>query len=483
MKNMNQTMKDALTQIIGNERISDEEQVLSSYSGVYPPSLVVWPISTQEVAKIVKWANENSVSLVPVSSAGPKLRRSSLPKVKDTIVLDMSRMSKILRIDRTNKVVMVEPGVTYDLLISELKKEGLRPLMPFLPKASKSVLASCLDREPITTPRFHWDTTDPLLCTETVFGTGDIFRTGTAAGPGTLEEQWESGQAQKNPQGPSQFDPFRLIQGSQGTIGIVTWISMKCEMLPDAQKFLLAQADDLTTLQDFNYTLFRRRLPDEHLMLNSTALSAALDSKRNLPPWTLILGVSGHGEISDEELEYRLGDIEDIARETNVKLEENLKDVKSSEIQSLLNRASEVPYWKVSVKGECQEVMFTTTLDRVQEFYNIFQEVAEEIGFPSDQIGAYAQPTNQGTNTYVGFDIYYSLHEDDSTKKVTTLLSKGQKKLLDEGAYFSRPYGVITDTVFEEASPLTIDAMKRVKAIFDPNNVLNPGTLCFKEVP
>jgi FAD/FMN-containing dehydrogenase len=66
---------------------------------------------------------------------------------------------------------------------------------------------------------------------------------------------------------------------------------------------------------------------------------------------------------------------------------------------------------------------------------------------------------------------------------VITLLGKGQKKLLDAGAYFSRPYGIITDAVFEKASPLTVDAMKRVKAIFDPNNVLNPGTLCFKEVP
>ncbi|TFG94121.1 FAD-binding oxidoreductase, partial [Candidatus Thorarchaeota archaeon] len=213
MKNMNQTMKDALTQITGIERISDEENILSSYSGVFPPTLVVWPISTEEIAKIVKWANENSISLVPISSAGPKLRRSSLPKVEGAVVLDMSKMQNILRIDATNKVAMIEPGVTYDHLIAELKKNGLRPLMPLLPKASKSVLTSCLDREPITTPRFHWDTPDPLLCTETVFGTGDIFRTGTAAGPGTLEEQWKSGQAQKNPQGPSQFDPFRLIQG------------------------------------------------------------------------------------------------------------------------------------------------------------------------------------------------------------------------------------------------------------------------------
>ncbi|TFG31771.1 FAD-binding oxidoreductase [Candidatus Thorarchaeota archaeon] len=480
---MNQTMKDAMIQITGNDRVSDEENVLSQYSGNYPPSLVVWPITTEEVVNIVKWANENSVALVPTSSLGPKLRGSSLPKVENAIVVDLSKMNQILRIDSTNKVAMIEPGVTYDELIHTLKLAGLRPLMPFLPKGSKSVLASCLDREPITIPRFHWDTPDPLLCTETVFGTGDIFRTGAAAGPGTLEEQWEAGQAQKNPMGPSQFDPYRLVQGAQGTIGIVTWISMKCEKLPEIQKFFLAQADDLGDFQEFNYALFRRRLPDEHFMLNSTALSAALGEKKLLSPWILILGVSGHGDIADEELDYRIGDIKDIARESNVKLEENLKDVKSSEIEALLNRASEVPYWKIRAKGECQEVMFTTTLDRVQEFYHVFHEVAREIGFPLDQIGAYVQPMNQGTNTHVGFDLYYTLGEDDSTEKVIMLLSRGQKKLLDEGAYFSRPYGVIIDAVFEKGSPLTVDAMKRVKSIFDPNNILNPGTLCFKEVP
>jgi FAD/FMN-containing dehydrogenase len=125
--------------------------------------------------------------------------------------------------------------------------------------------------------------------------------------------------------------------------------------------------------------------------------------------------------------------------------------------------------------------MFTTTLDRVQEFYSMFCNVAEECAFPVDQIGAYVQPMNQGTNTHVGLDIYY--HPDEETESATSLLVKGQRKLLDEGAYFSRPYGVITDAVFEKASPMTVTAMKRVKAIFDPNNILNPGTLCFKEVP
>lgn len=480
---MNVAMKDAMVQITGSDRVSDDENLLSIYSGEWPPSLIVWPISTDEVVKIVKWANKSAVALVPVSSGYPKIRGSSKPKVPNTIIVDLSKMNKILRVDTTNKVVMIEPGVSYSQLAKELKKNGLRPLFPLLPKWSRSVLTGCLDREPITTPRFHWDASDPLLCTETVFGTGDVLRTGAAAGPGTLEEQWESGQAQKNPQGPSQFDPFRLVQGSQGTIGIVTWISMKCEMLPEAQEFLLAQADDLDAFQDFNYALLRRRLVDEHFMLNSASMATALSSKKKLPNWTLILGVSGHGTIADEELEYRLGDIKDIADDANIKLEQNLTNVKTSEIENLLNRVGEDLYWKLKAKGECREVMFTTTLDRAQEFYDLFQEEAKIVGFPLEQIGAYVQPMVQGTNVHIGFDLYFGLGDEISVETVFTLLAKGQKKLLDNGAFFSRPYDLITDAVFEHSAPGTVDAMKRVKAIFDPNNILNPGTLCFKEVP
>ncbi|MFW9844332.1 MAG: FAD-binding oxidoreductase [Candidatus Thorarchaeota archaeon] len=481
MRTMNEAKKAEMVKLLGEDKVSDSDKDLSVYAGNESPSLVVWPANTEDVVTIIKWANKNSIPLVPVSSTGPKIRGSSLPKVKGALVVDLSKMERILRIDATNKVAMVEPGVTFDTLISELKKEGLRPLMPLLPKASKSVLTSCLDREPITTPRYHWDTTDPLLCTETVFGTGDILRTGAAAGPGSLEEQWESGQAQKNPMGPSQFDPFRFVQGAQGTIGIVSWISMKCEVLPDKQLLLLAQSDDLKSFEEFSYRVFRRRLADEHFMLNAVNLKAILSTSNQYAPWTLIIGVSGHGQIADEELDYRVWDIRDIGSETGVDLQENFDAIRSSDIEGILNRSSRVPYWKLEVAGNCFEVMFTTTLDRVQEYYEMFCKVAEECDFPVDQIGVYVQPMNQGSNTHVGFDIFYRL--DEETESAISLLAKGQRKLLDQGAYFSRPYGVITDAVYEKASPMTVTAMKRVKSIFDPNNILNPGTLCFKEVP
>ena len=477
------TMISEITKIVGEERVSTDNETLKEYSGDFTPSLVVWPMSTDEVVEILSWANTNSVAIVPVSSGQPRRRGSSVPRVENAVILDLSKMNRIIRIDSKNKVVMIEPGVTFGQLIPELKKNGLRPLMPFLPKATKSVLASCLDREPTTIPRFHWDLSDPLLCTETVFGSGDTLRTGAAAGPGSLEEQWASGQAQKNPQGPSQFDPFRIIQGSQGTIGITTWITMKCELLPEVHQVYLAGAESVTEFEDFNYALLRRRLVDEHFMINSNTLSAALGKKMQLPKWILIIGVSGHGILARDELEYRTGDTMDIAQEMNTELTNSLGDLKDTDIGSLLDTPSKPEYWKYAQRGICREVIFTTTLDQVERLYSVFSAIAAEVNFPNDQIGAYIQPMVQGVMTHCGFDLYANPNDASEAKSLNAFLKEGRKKLLTEGAFFSRPYGSITDAVFEKASPEMVRAIQSVKEIFDPNNVLNPGTLCFKEVP
>ena len=127
---------------------------------------------------------------------------------------------------------MFEPGVTFGELIPAVTKENLRLNIPLMPRSTKSVTASMLEREPVTLPTYHWDIMDPLDCVEIIFGTGDMFRTGAAAGPGTLEEQWAAGGAQVEAAGPSSASWYRLIGGSQGTMGIVTWSSARCEITP-----------------------------------------------------------------------------------------------------------------------------------------------------------------------------------------------------------------------------------------------------------
>jgi FAD/FMN-containing dehydrogenase len=469
--------------------VSNEQKLLEEFTSDTErgekllPSMLVWPSSAEEVSRVVVLANINCIPLVPISSGLPRMTESTTPKVKGTIMVDLRRMNQIIRVDAKNKVVMIEPGVTYSQLLPELKKAGLRPLMPLLPKESQSVLASCIDREPITIPRFHWDVSDPLLCTETVFGTGEFLRTGSAAGPGSLEEQWASGQAQKNPMGPSQFDPFRLVQGSQGTIGIVTWITMKCEIAPAIHHVYFATSDSLKSLEAFNYEVLRRRLLDEHFVINSRCLSEMLgtDLRSSIPEWILVLGISGHGPLANDEFDYRLGDTKDIAANAGISLESKKGVLAADDISNLLNMPSPEPYWKVRRFGGCREVYFVSTLERIPELYSLFLSEAEKSGVERDRIGAYVQPIVQGVNTYCCFDIYYDSQKEQEITKVEKLFVNGSERLMDAGAFFSRPPAALRKAVYSRVSPEVLGAMNRVKQIFDPNNILSPGNLCFEE--
>ena len=482
-----------LEDIVGQENISWDPHLLLQYSEDFSfvkssvPLGVVWPRNTEDVHKIVLAAKESGVTLVPVSSGAPRLHGDTIPKVDNAVIVDLGRMQRILRVDRKNRVAMIEPGVTFNQLTKEVAKEGLIPLLPLMPKASKSIIASYLEREPITIPKYHWDSSDPLLCTEVVFGTGDVFRTGAAAGPGTLEDQWKAGQSQKNPLGPSQFDPMRILQGAQGSLGIVTWASVKLERLPKLKKAFFATSDKLDTLLGFAYAVLRRRLGDHLFILNRTNLAALLKTKssdiqelrQKLPQWILVLTISGHGKLAKEEINYIEGDIKDIAKENKVKLNPSLLNLK---ILDLLDSSCNKPYWKLRSRGGCEDVLFQTTLDNTPALHSLFSKEAIKDKYPEEEIGVYIQPQVQGTCTHCEFNIYYNPDSEEEVSRAKQLYTKGSKALLASGAFFSRPYGDFTDEVYERCPEEIVSSLQKVKAIFDPDNILNRGALCFKEV-
>ena len=214
----------------------DEYSRDMSFVNRIKPLCVVKPASADDVQKIVNLANETLTPLVPVSSGPPHFRGDTVPGIGGAVIVDLSKMKKIMNVDRARRVAMVEPGVTFGELIPAAEKEGIRLNMPLLPRKSKTVVGSMLEREPVIMPKYQWDIADPLACLGVIFGTGDEFRTGQAAGPGTVEEQWAVGAVQKSPYGPGIASWHRLIQGAQGTMGIVTWASMRCEILPSLEE-------------------------------------------------------------------------------------------------------------------------------------------------------------------------------------------------------------------------------------------------------
>lgn len=121
--------------------------------------------TSETVGTVLRDAARSGTSVVPRSSSGPgRIGRGSLDG--PGMLLDLSGLRRTVRVDRRNRVAIVEAGVTFDELALAIEPEGLRLTHPLLPTPGKSVLASFLDREPPLVPKYHWDMTDPLLCAE-----------------------------------------------------------------------------------------------------------------------------------------------------------------------------------------------------------------------------------------------------------------------------------------------------------------------------
>src|SRR4030043_442821 len=316
-----------LVEIVGANHVSHGQGILGEYSRdlsfvpTVRPRYVVKPGNAKQVQEIVEWANETLSPLVPVSSGPPHFRGDTIPSVGGAVIVDLSRMKKILRVDPINRLAMVEPGVTFAWLQPELAKADLFAYPPLCPRSSKSVIGSMLEREPITMPAHHWDCTDPMLCAEIVFGTGDKMRGGEAAGPDTIEEQWEMNKAQMTPMGLGQFNEHRLISGAQGTIGIVTWSTLKCRRISRLNRTFLIPSKNIEPLIELSYKLLRIRLGDHCFILNGLNLACLLANsadkiaglRANLPPWVLVISFEGYGDLPAEKVSYPEADFGEIA--------------------------------------------------------------------------------------------------------------------------------------------------------------------------
>jgi FAD/FMN-containing dehydrogenase len=90
----------------------------------------------------MEWATETRTPLVPVSSGPPHFHGDTVPSAPETTIVDLSRMKAIKRIDRRNRIALIEPGVTYSELEPALAEQGLRITRPLMPRTNKSASTS-----------------------------------------------------------------------------------------------------------------------------------------------------------------------------------------------------------------------------------------------------------------------------------------------------------------------------------------------------
>jgi len=452
----------------------------------FTPFLQVQPKSVDEVQKIVLWANETQTPLVPVSSGGPHFRGDTYPTAPEAVMVDLREMNRILKIDRRNRLALIEPGVTYTELQPVLQEEGLRIIAPLLPRNNKSVLTSLLEREPVMSPRYQWNLVEPLRSLEIVWGNGDKFYSGSGTFRGEKEEDWQAGLVPVVGPGPGQLDFNKFVSAAQGSMGIVTWASVKCEVFPQTRKLFFIPAEKLEKLIEFTYELLKYRFGDEIFIVNNSCLANILGSqlaeieswKSIFPAWTVVVGITGGHILADERLAAQEADIRDIAQQHGLQMVPALEGIRGDEMLEVILHPSPEPYWKLRYKGGSQDIFFLTTLDKTPGFVSTMFSAANEGHYPVPDIGVYLQPVHQGAGCHCEFILPFDRTNQAEIQITQSIFRDASRRLFRQGAYFSRPYGIWADMVYN-ADARTMIVTQKIKDIFDPKHVMNPGKLCF----
>jgi FAD/FMN-containing dehydrogenase len=484
--------KERLMEIVGKAGVFDNPEIEEPFSldhNLIPPmkpSFMVRPKNVEEVQKVVLWANQTLTPLVPVSSGGPHFRGDTVPTAPESVLVDLSGMKRILKIDRRNRLALIEPGVTYGQLQHELQKEGLRIVMPLLPRGNKSVLASLLEREPVISSKYQWNLLEPLRNLEIVWGNGDKFYSGSGTFRGEKEEDWQQGLVPLQGPGPGQLDFYKFVSAAQGSMGIVTWASVKCEVFPEFRRLFFVPAEKLDDVIDFAYKLLKFRFGDELFLMNNTCLAYVLANESDeveslkdaLPTWTVIVGLTGGHILPRERVEAQENDIRDIAQQFGLKTVPAVQGCRGSELLELLLNPSTEPYWKLRYKGGSQEVFFLTTLDKTPDYVTTMYSAANKHQYSVPDIGVYIQPVHQGVGCHCEFILPFNRKNQAEMLRTQKLFREASHRLFKQKAFFSRPYGIWADMVYN-TDARTMIVTQKIKKIFDPNNVMNPGKLCF----
>jgi FAD/FMN-containing dehydrogenase len=329
-----------------------------------------------------------------------------------------------------------------------------------------------------------------IITMQLVLPTGDPFRTGSLAvpvpglKPEGVPDKTHSGLC--NALGPG-IDWWRLLTGSEGTFAIVTAMNFKIVPLPTKQQLYFLPSQTVEELVEPAYLILRKEIGNEFFILNRHNLASILADKEDemsimkeqLPAYCLVTCLDAGEWYPEEKIAYQERALQDVCQRFNCMPVTKLPPLAEADkkIADMLSQpwSGEV-FWKFRYKGGCGDILLLTPLEKASRWIRIVQEVAAEHSFPFSDIGIYLQPKQRGRVFHLEFNIPVDRSNEQDRAKTKKLFHDAAQRLLNAGAFIYRPYGSLAEMVYSRTGNLH-NSLRKLKGIFDPENVLNPGKL------
>jgi glycolate oxidase len=450
-------MSQIITARLPDIEVSTSPEDLICYgfdaSGVeVSPSAVVWPKSTEDVVRVMKYAYERSIPVVP-RGAGTGVTAGAVAS-KGAMILSFEKMKKTLEIDSGNLYVLCEPGVINGKLQRELEWMGL--FYPPDPASMDFCTIGGNVAENAGGPRGlkYGVTRDYVMEIEAVLPNGEIMTTGVRTAKGVVG-----------------YDLTKLLTGSEGTLSIFTKIRLKVLPLPEEVVTLLAIFGDLEASGNAVTKIISSRIIPRTLEFMDHEAIASVESYKpvGLPESAeavLLIELDGHPATITKEAEK----IADICQQLGGEIKIAEDDLARNQLWAS-RRAISPALYQIKPTKINQDIVVPRS--KVTDMLKRLRRLSEESEIKIVNFGH----AGDG-NIHVNIMVDKAIREE--YEKGLSLINKLFQDTLSLGGTISGEHGVgLTKSAYigMELSGKELEIMKSIKKVFDPTNILNPGKI------
>ena len=455
---MKPEIKQRLLDIVGPENFTDSLIDLIAYSKdasefKHRPDAAVWPTSTEQISAILKLANQEKFPVI-ARGAGTSLAGLAVPQ-QGGVILDFGRMNKIIEIRIEDRLAVVQPGVVYADLERALAPHGF-----FFPPDPASGSVCTLGGNVATNAggirgAKYGTTRDYVLGLEVVLADGSVLRTGS--------------RCMKSVSG---YDLTRLFVGSEGTLGVVTEITLKINPKPPVSSTALATFAVLEDAGRAVSEVMRSGILPRALEVvdQQTLVAINQNTNLNLPEVEALLVVETDG-YTKEENEFQLAKIIDIFKKNHA------KDVKKAETQKEVEALWTARKSAYGVIARINYNLFvedlTVPISKVPDMLRVISDLARKYDLKIPTVGHVGDGNLHPVISFDGTNA-------EEVKRMEKASEELFRKVIEMGGTLTGEHGIgLAKAPFMhfEHNDVAMGVMRSLKRLFDPNNILNPGKM------